>query len=614
MINQGTTPVTADYNTSKTVIDKISGKRAIHTRYTTGNVPGPHYADGIEEHNKVPGQDKLFENIIKRPPSNLDKYIELILKGVTNVDEFIYLLRNDKNDDPYDLIVIDYSDLKKKQEDNLIKEYYTISMKGLTHYVGGRPIEFISLAYWLKERDTYDRIKSLSFFVKFRKWKTLKMWIRNVTRHKVSNYKKSLEEKLFILHPVLQETLKQHRKLCCEMEELRFVDLTQQVEVQKLKEFAENQEKKRKFVNERVQEISKRARENVRAGFKECLDQLRKKKSSAPIDDDFTKKESQPNMVRLKENAYENLGFPENMSYEKRSELRKECSRFIRFSYLVDFLALESLSNVYTNSIKDLIFELEGLNKDIFIDAFKGDQQAAYRGSKFKDPLFLVQLDFNNTELIPEDQVDWIEINRYEPAAKVENLKPYEFDIIAHVYIIEEVDVNDPKLDELDIKRMKDEKEALRRFEQRIPRNIHEKRVAINPNLESIFSTILRCFQEGMNSLQAFERWSKHDELTDYASVLEEWDDMVGDDWEIPESNFLNPHSWIKPTAFNDYGTQVKELLEISFKKAYEFIASLNYVITLEWRNSQIDYDVYKSEKLITPYDTFKHTFQLLDW
>lgn len=126
----------------------------------------------------------------KRPSSNLDKYIELILKGVTNLDEFIYLLKNKETDDPYDLRVIDYSDLKKKNKDTgkeeFEKEYYTISMKGLTHYLNGKPIEFISLPSWLKERDTYDRIKSLSFFVKFRKWKTLKMWIRNVNRYKIN--------------------------------------------------------------------------------------------------------------------------------------------------------------------------------------------------------------------------------------------------------------------------------------------------------------------------------------------------------------------------------------------------------------------------------------------
>ena len=43
----------------------------------------------------------------------------------------------------------------------------------------------------------------------------------------------------------------------------------------------------------------------------------------------------------------------------------------------------------------------------------------------------------------------------------------------------------------------------------------------------------MKCITEGLKSLQSFERWSRHDEMTPYASVLEEWDDMVGDDWEV---------------------------------------------------------------------------------
>lgn len=52
------------------------------------------------------------------------------------------------------------------------------------------------------------------------------------------------------------------------------------------------------------------------------------------------------------------------MSYEKRSELRKECSKFLRFSYLVDFLAMESLSNIYTLSCQELEFKLKELAQD----------------------------------------------------------------------------------------------------------------------------------------------------------------------------------------------------------------------------------------------------------
>lgn len=68
-------------------------------------------------------------------------------------------------------------------------------------------------------------------------------------------------------------------------------------------------------------------------------------------------------------NVFEKLGFPEGMTYGHRSSLRKECSRFLRFAYLVDFLSLESLSSIYIGSVKDMIDRLEEL--DSFVDMSK---------------------------------------------------------------------------------------------------------------------------------------------------------------------------------------------------------------------------------------------------
>lgn len=117
--------------------------------------------------------------------SNLDAYIELILKNGVSLDEFLYLVRN-SIDDPYDLEITEYGNIisdkgkfdkgvgpkTKKPKDNglnqhqliEIKEYYTISKKGLCHFVNHKPVEFIPLANFIRERETYDEIKSLKFF------------------------------------------------------------------------------------------------------------------------------------------------------------------------------------------------------------------------------------------------------------------------------------------------------------------------------------------------------------------------------------------------------------------------------------------------------------------
>ncbi len=73
------------------------------------------------------------------------------------------------------------------------------------------------------------------------------------------------------------------------------------------------------------------------------LEILRNEASHASSGDNV-KKNSNQQVLRIAENPYENLSFPENMSYDKRSMLRKECQRYVRFSYLVDCLALDSLT------------------------------------------------------------------------------------------------------------------------------------------------------------------------------------------------------------------------------------------------------------------------------
>ena len=54
-----------------------------------------------------------------------------------------------------------------------------------------------------------------------------------------------------------------------------------------------------------------------------------------------------------------------------------------------------------------------------------------------------------------------------------------------------------------------------------------------------MISDITNCIIKGLESIQIFERWSKHDEMTAYVNVLEEWDYTVAEDWESPDSNYL---------------------------------------------------------------------------
>jgi len=70
-------------------------------------------------------------------------------------------LNPNDSSNPYDLKVAEYLDRNQPK-------YYTLSCKGLTVYENDSPVEFISLGQWLIERDSYNHIKELSFFKKFK--------------------------------------------------------------------------------------------------------------------------------------------------------------------------------------------------------------------------------------------------------------------------------------------------------------------------------------------------------------------------------------------------------------------------------------------------------------
>lgn len=105
--------------------------------------------------------------------SDLDKYIELLLDSKSEEETVFVYLNPNPNGDPYDLLVTTYQNRNEQK-------YYTLSGKGLTLYENDTPVEFLSLGQWLIERDSYNHIKELPFFKKFKRWKFMRMWKKTI--------------------------------------------------------------------------------------------------------------------------------------------------------------------------------------------------------------------------------------------------------------------------------------------------------------------------------------------------------------------------------------------------------------------------------------------------
>ena len=79
------------------------------------------------------------------------------------------------------------------------------------------------------------------------------------------------------------------------------------------------------------------------------------------------------------------------MTYDKRLELRRECTKFLKFGYLVDFIALDALLKIYNNSItalRDKFIKILNYEDDCIVT-----DMAAF-GMNRDEPLFMVNLDF----------------------------------------------------------------------------------------------------------------------------------------------------------------------------------------------------------------------------
>ena len=126
-----------------------------------------------------------------------------------------------------------------------------MSAKGITLYVKETPVEFITLGDWLIERDSYNHIKELSFFKKFKRWKFLRMWRKNIISHKRAKARRMLEEKLFMLDDIFRPRLLIHRTNCMEMQKMRFVDVDKaSLECANLEDFSADQQKHKEKVSE----------------------------------------------------------------------------------------------------------------------------------------------------------------------------------------------------------------------------------------------------------------------------------------------------------------------------------------------------------------------------
>ena len=158
----------------------------------------------------------------------------------------------------------------------------------------------------------------------------------------------------------------------------------------------------------RIEQKSRESRENVQLLFDAVLKKLRDQiVGEITMDETNAQKNPEPknNAVSMKKketnSVFERLEFPAGMTYAHRSSLRKECTRFLKFAYLADFLSTEALSAIYIESVSDMIHRIRELDAipdmDTIMHMDFDDGNAGATAPRGKDPLSYTNIILDDT-------------------------------------------------------------------------------------------------------------------------------------------------------------------------------------------------------------------------
>jgi dynein heavy chain len=322
--------------------------------------------------------------------------------------------------------------------------------------------------------------------------------------------------------------------------------------------------------------------------------------------------------------VYEQLGFKNNLNFKARSELREECKRFLRFAFLLDFIALESLSKIFLNSINDCIDKLQ-----LQVSTPVSCDLEVVRGSEEKEkeqlkkprqevdlvpdaeaqvPLFLADCLYREVE-IPAHSLYTASIDPFilPPIGKSRMM---DFNPMVHLEI--EPEPRDSDDDEAAAQpahytaKTEDSFDAQNsKLEVTKVKNIHELWLNVYPDKHVLASLIMETFKLGFDSLKNFERWSMHADLKPYDQVLEHWDYRCYERWEPPQENelYLNCDDWIvEHPAYQHLEENVEILINKGMDNVTQQFEQLELILHDYWINQQLgDFSAVLHERLKNP-------------
>ncbi|CAK95203.1 unnamed protein product (macronuclear) [Paramecium tetraurelia] len=534
---------------------------------------------------------------------DVDAFIQMIKEHKLSQQEFMYLIKRKKHsNDAYNMRIVNYPYIQKHQLNN----FYTLSAKGLTRYENNITIEFVSLKHLVRRKGLIQCNQIIKFFQEIPQVEDSQEMVKDITL--TSNFYCML-----ILNPIYQKLIVSHRSLCYDIEALRIVDI-EKIEEEltdkkdqylSLQEFSLLQQKQRNKLVEKIQIQSRKMKENCLSGLKTVIDKLRTQINQEKQSDDdqvplkIEKNMSQSRQIDKKQQIIETFGFPERMDYGHRALMRTEFIKFLRLAYLLDFIAVQSLGQIYIKSATefvDKLIKVQQCSKNNRKLPKLTENEEEKKDFQDYDPIFTIELRFNPIYGhldIERLQVPWDTLN--------ENLLDFDLQECIRlkeekVQTIEKVEKKQQNTQNANQQQPIEPQEELIEDPEfvckREVQNLYETQLEVHPSKRDFLSRIQEAFCDGLDQIQVIERWSKHPDFLQYVQALEEWDEIIGDKWTQPDSINLNPSYWIKEHPMNNiFMHEISQELDQAFSKLEFFQKEFNEYLNLIWRqeNSEIE-------------------------
>ena len=224
--------------------------------------------------------------------------------------------------------------------------------QGVTHFDDQGHGELTRMDQWIREHKLFHSLLKISFFARYRVWKSFSHWRRVILHSKIQLAKKALEKNLFFNHKVLRPALLKIQTDCVNLRQSSRLFNLEELKSFELSQFLHDQKARADYVSVvALKDWEQTLRTIVEKAGMSCL-----KESGF--------------QAEFSETVDTGTVPPKKLSYTEQAARRAECRRLQRFVKLTDYLIVNTLHMLLIESLRDLLQAVyQGCsNTDVAVD------------------------------------------------------------------------------------------------------------------------------------------------------------------------------------------------------------------------------------------------------